>query len=261
MSASSKSSLRDQEWSMQEIVQTSGATSRTLRHYQDEGLLEPSRIGHGGQRFYDRQGLLRLQRIQLLRELRVSLQDIARILEGDVDAAVALRQHVRQLERELKRLYTITDSVRATVTMLEEGGELVADTMFNGFDHTQYKEEVEQRWGKDAYGNSDAWWRSLSPEEKKAHHDEMISIAEAFAQASVGDLDVRAPEVQTLARRQFEWVCTGWGNKTPSAEAFVGLGQMYVDDPRFGETYSEEGRNYAAYVRDAMTVFAQTNLG
>src|SRR5690625_2851542 len=133
--------------------------------------------------------------------------------------------------------------------MLEEGVELVADKMFNGFDHTQYKEEVEQRWGKDAYANSDAWWRSLSPEEKKAHHDEMLSIAEGFAQAAVEDLDVRAPEVQTLARRQFEWVRTGWDSRSVGAEAFIGLGHMYVDDPRFGETYSVEGRNYAAYVR------------
>src|SRR5699024_5904157 len=134
MSASSKPSVRGQEWSIQEIVQTSGATSRTLRHYQSEGLLAPSRIGHGGQRFSDRQGLLRLQRIERLRERGVSLQDIARILDGGVDAAVALRHHVRQLERERERLGTIADSVRATVTMLEEGGELVADTMFNGFD-------------------------------------------------------------------------------------------------------------------------------
>ncbi|MGX1768148.1 MerR family transcriptional regulator [Dietzia sp. NPDC055343] len=245
---------------MQEIVKVSGATSRTLRHYQAEGLLEPSRIGHGGRRFYDRRGLLRLQRIQLLRELRMSLQDIGRVLDGDVDAADALRRHVEQLEQERERLDTIADSVRATATMLEEGGELVADTMFNGFDHTRHREEVEQRWGRDAYANSDAWWRSLSAEAKQAHQDEMTSLAEGFAAASAEGLDVRSPQTQELARRQFEWVRAGWGGTAPGADAFIGLGQMYVDDPRFGEAYTVEGRNCADYVRDAMTVFAQENL-
>ena len=27
----------------------------------------------------------------------------------------------------------------------------MAEDMFDGFDHTQYKDEVEERWGKDAY--------------------------------------------------------------------------------------------------------------
>ena len=36
----------------------------------------------------------------------------------------------------------------------------MAEQMFDGFDHTQYKDEVEERWGKDAYAKSDAWWRS-----------------------------------------------------------------------------------------------------
>ena len=38
----------------------------------------------------------------------------------------------------------------------------MASDMFDGFDHTQYREEVEQRWGKQAYGaRSDRWWRGL----------------------------------------------------------------------------------------------------
>ena len=33
--------------------------------------------------------------------------------------------------------------------------------MSHTFDHTQYKDEVEQRWGADAYAAGDQWWRSL----------------------------------------------------------------------------------------------------
>ena len=57
------------DWSIQEIAKLAGTTSRTLRHYDDLGLLPPTRIGGNGYRYYDEAALVRLQRIMLLREL------------------------------------------------------------------------------------------------------------------------------------------------------------------------------------------------
>src|SRR5699024_6462982 len=58
-----------QEWSMHEVTTATGTTSRTLRHYDHIGLLPPARVGANGYRYYDAAGLLRLQRILLLRDL------------------------------------------------------------------------------------------------------------------------------------------------------------------------------------------------
>ena len=44
------------DWSIQEVARLAGATSRTLRHYGDVGLLPASRIGANGYRYYDRAG-------------------------------------------------------------------------------------------------------------------------------------------------------------------------------------------------------------
>lgn len=60
-----------------EVARAAGTTSRTLRHYDGIGLLEPSRVGDNGYRYYDRESLVRLQRIFLLRELGLSLPTIA----------------------------------------------------------------------------------------------------------------------------------------------------------------------------------------
>lgn len=48
-----------QDWSIQEIARHAGTTSRTLRHYDDIGLLTPSRIAHNGYRHYDQSALCR----------------------------------------------------------------------------------------------------------------------------------------------------------------------------------------------------------
>ena len=66
------------EWSIQQIAKLAGTTSRTLRHYDDIGLLSPSSVGRNGYRYYDQAALVRLQRILLLRELGLGLPQIAR---------------------------------------------------------------------------------------------------------------------------------------------------------------------------------------
>ena len=152
------------DWSIQDIARIAGTTSRTLRHYDDIGLLPPSRVGGNGYRYYDRDSLVRLQRILLLRELGLGLDAIGRVLDDRTDAAPALRDHLAWLRAERERLARQIASVESTITAVEAGGEIMAEEMFDGFDHTQYKDEVEERWGKQAYADSDRWWRGLSAE-------------------------------------------------------------------------------------------------
>jgi len=249
-----------QEWAIQEVVRSTGVTSRTLRHYQQVGLLAPSRVGYGGQRFYDRTGLLRLQRILLLRELGLALAEIGAVLDEQVDAVEALRAHAAQLAQERQRLDRLSASVRTTIRTLETGGELMAETMFDGFDHTQHREEVEQRWGAQAYADSDRWWRGLSEEGKQGFRSELDALVAGFADTSARGLPADDEEVQALTARLHTWVGRSWGGRTPGADAFVGLGDMYVADPRFTATFTVDGRVFAEHVREAMTVFALAHL-
>src|SRR5690625_1175257 len=106
--------MTEEEWSTQEVVKATDITSRPLRHYDRIALLPPSRTGYGGQRFYDRGGLLRLQQILVLRELGLGLAGIGRVLDEGRAAADVLREHLAQLEQEHERLDRITQSVRST---------------------------------------------------------------------------------------------------------------------------------------------------
>ena len=88
------------DWSIQAIAKLAGTTSRTLRHYGDIGLLEPSRVGVNGYRYYDELALRRLQRILLLRELGLGLPAIAEVLAGQQDDVLALHRHLEWLQQE-----------------------------------------------------------------------------------------------------------------------------------------------------------------
>ncbi len=246
------------EWSIQDIARSAGTTSRTLRHYGAVGLLEPSRIGGNGYRYYDEHALVRLQRILLLRELGLGLPAIAEVLDGQHDSATALETHLELLEQEQRRIGRQIESVRTTLRKLKGGERLMAEEVFDGFDHTRYQEEVTRKWGAEAYRKGDQWWSSLSDADKRAFQQEQLDIGAAFGQAHAAGLAVDSDDVQAITRRLYEWL-----RPTVSSVSkgyFAGLGQLYVDDPRYGSYDEKYGAGTAEFIRDAMKSFAERNL-
>ena len=245
------------EWSIQDLARIAGTTSRTLRHYGHRGLLEPSRVGHNGYRYYDEASLLRLQRILLLRELGVGLPAIADVLAGAQEPAAALRVHLQLLEKEQQRIGRQIESVRTTLRKTEGGEQLMAEEVLDGFDNSQYEAEVVEHWGRDAWDRGNRWWDSLGKDGQLAHHVEQEQIAQGLAAAVAAGADPGGDDVQALVARHFRWVSHAW---TPDREAYVNLGQMYVDDPRFAANYDQYAEGAAVFLRDAMKVYAERNL-
>jgi DNA-binding transcriptional MerR regulator len=249
------------DWSIQDIARLAGTTSRTLRHYDDVGLVKPSRIGDNGYRYYDAEALVKLQRVLLLRELGLGIPAITEVLAGQRDDTVALRTHLEWLSQEQARLARQYASVERTITELEGGEKLMAEKMFEGFDHTQYKDEVEQRWGTESYATSDAWWRSKSQHDKDDFMLAAAELIEAWKSVAASGVVPDSDEAQVVARRQYDWLSGIPG--TPRAEDgraskdyYTGLAEMYVADERFAKNYG----GHAEFVRDAMVAFAQRNL-
>lgn len=259
--------MSENEWSIQQIGKIAGTTSRTLRHYDDIGLLAPTRVGHNGYRYYDQTALVRLQRILLLRELGLGLPQIADVLEREASEIPALESHLAWLRQEQDRLMRQVASVESTITALRGGERLMAENMFDGFDHTQYKDEVEERWGKKAYADSDRWWRSMSADEKAAWQQRVSDLGRDWIAAAESGVAPESDEAQALARRHVEWL-TGIPGTPASAPGgdvkgyVIGLGEMYVADPRFGRNYATAvgGTAGAEFVRDALRVYAETRL-
>ena len=257
----------DEEWSIQQIAKLAGTTSRTLRHYDDIGLLAPSRIGHNGYRYYDQAALVRLQRILLLRELGLGLPQIAEVLGREASEAHALESHLAWLRQEQGRLARQITSVENTITALKGGERLMAENMFDGFDHTQYKEEVEERWGGEAYARSDSWWRSMSADDKAAWQQRVTDLGRDWVAAAERGIAPDSEDAQALAARHVDWLKSVPG--TPAAAPggdvkgyVLGLGEMYVADPRFGANYATAagGSTGAEFVRDALRSYAENNL-
>jgi MerR family transcriptional regulator, thiopeptide resistance regulator len=254
------------EWSIQELARLAKTTSRTLRHYNEVGLLLPRRTGANGYRYYDEESLLRLQRILLLRELGLGLPQIAEVLDRQTSEQLALKAHLAWLRQEQERLQRQIASVTSTIESLKRGTQIMAEQMFDGFDHTRYKAEVEERWGKDAYATGDAWWRGMSETERAAWKERAARLTLDWRNAADAGMAPDCIAAQELAARHVEWLTAipGTPASTPSGNVrayVIGLGEMYVADPRFGANYAtSEGDGGAMFVRDALRIYAEANL-
>ncbi len=64
-----------------ELARKCGSTLRTIRFYEEKGILKPSAVSPGGKKSYDLESLFTLQRVRLLKEAGMSLEEIARTLQ------------------------------------------------------------------------------------------------------------------------------------------------------------------------------------
>ncbi|WP_349826729.1 MerR family transcriptional regulator [Brevibacterium litoralis] len=253
------------ELSIRQVARRTGTTSRTLRHYDHIGLLRPTRIGANGYRMYGSTELVRLQQILLLRETGLGLDRIAQILDAHTDQSAALRSHLTWLHTERDRIDRRIAAVLRTVARIERGEDPVSTDMFDGFDNSRYEDEVTERWGAEAYRRSNDWWTGRSPEERARLGAESERLIADWIAAGSAGIDPSSAEAQHLAQRQADWLRqfpgtpAHDGTEAEHAEYVRALGDMYVADTRFTETYG--GPESVTFVRDALRVWADRAAG
>jgi DNA-binding transcriptional MerR regulator len=249
-------------WSTAQVARMSKVTSRSLRHYDRIGLLTPARVGGNGYRYYEPEQLLSLQRIMIMRELGLGLDAIAEIIHDGRDQAEALRMHHAWLLAERDRFERLAATVARTIDELEKGHTMpkTATHWFEGFDpakQAEYLEEARQRWGAEQVDAANERAGEKSPEWFQQHRATWVGIVEAMAALLDAGKAPDDPEVLDTVAGHYRWICAFW---TPNRESYTGLGQLYVDDPRFRTNYDKTDPRLAEYLRDAMAAYARARL-
>lgn len=89
------------EYGIRELSEIAGVSARTLRYYDEIGLLKPLYVNEAGYRFYGKEELDMLQQILFYRERGLELKMIKQILyQKDFDIANALKDHLLELENQ-----------------------------------------------------------------------------------------------------------------------------------------------------------------
>jgi DNA-binding transcriptional MerR regulator len=243
-----------------QLAKMAGVSVRTLHHYDQIGLLAPSARTAAGYRLYGEQELLRLQQILFYKELDLPLNEVQRILDDPgFDPVEALNDHRRSLEKRIKRLTRLLNTIDKTIDRLEEEPMTMTDEeLYEGFTKEQierYKREAREMYDPTLVEESERRVRKMSKAQwqvVKAEGDEVTRGLAALMDRDPGD-----EAVQALIARHHAWIEQFY---PASAELYRGLGQLYVTHPEFRATYDGYRPDLADFMAAAMNHYADEVL-
>lgn len=126
-----------------EISREMNLSTRTLRYYEQIGLIESVKKDDYAYRTYDEATVTRLQQILVLRKLRIPLKQIALVLKSENTTAIidAFQQSLAEVDDEITALSTIRDIINTFITRLKES--INQDIKLNLLDDTALLEAVD----------------------------------------------------------------------------------------------------------------------
>ncbi|MEU9048067.1 MULTISPECIES: MerR family transcriptional regulator [unclassified Kitasatospora] len=249
-------------WPIAEVARMSGVTARTLRHYDEIGLLPPARIGTNGHRYYEERQLLQLQQILVLRALGVGLTEIARILGEQVDELHALRGHHRQLVAERDRLDALAATVSRTIADLERSrkdGTLMTinrpENLFEGIQPADVDAGL-----RDFPEHAEAARRAtaaMSPDEIAAGQRERTARMVRLAELVASGHPAGAEPVQSMIDEEYRLLGT---IRSVSVEEYRAMARSCTENEQWRAAYEAIAPGLAAYQRAAMEAYAAARL-
>ncbi len=250
------------EYTVRKLGRMAGVSTRTIRYYDETGLLKPARINSSGYRIYGSEEVNRLQQILFYRELGLSLESIKGIITApSFDAGQALLEHRKKLLERREQLDVLIANVDKTIAV-REGRLIMADQeKFAGFkqklvedNEAKYGLEIRQKYGDEMVDKSNSKIMNMTPEQYESVtrlEQEMKDSLQAAFQTG----DPAGEMAQKAADLHRRWICFFWDKYSP--EAHAGLAQMYVHDERFRVYYDAQQPGTAAFLRDAIVIYTR----
>ncbi len=252
------------EYTIQKLAGLAKISTRTLRYYDEIGLLKPLRTSSSGYRIYGEKEIARLQQILFYRELGLPLEKIGEIVTSDsFDEGKALQEHRRNLEERKKQIEELLINVERSIEDFEGRTKMKDKQRFEGFkknlvdeNDRKYGAEVREKYGDEVFEKSNAKVMGMTEADYEKAQKLASDIISTLHSAMEGG-DPSSELAQKAASLHKEWLTMYWDKYSP--EAHAGLAQMYVDDERFKAYYDNEKPGTAEFLRDAVLVFTGMN--
>ena len=105
------------EYTIQKLAHLAGVSTRTLRYYDEVGILKPKRLSSSGYRIYGSKEVDRLQQILFYRTLDLGIDEIKQILfDPSYDELNALTNHYHKLLEKRAQLDLVIENIKLTIS-------------------------------------------------------------------------------------------------------------------------------------------------
>ncbi len=237
------------------VAKLAGVTVRTLRHYDETGLLRPSGRLDSGYRSYATADLERLQRILCYRQLGFPLETIRILLDDpNTDPLEHLRRQRALLNERIEALRRMVATVDKIMEAHNMGIHLEPDELLEVFgdaDPTEHHAEAERSWGEtSAWAESQRRVATYTKDDWKRMRAEFAALMADLAAARASGASPDSQRAMDLAEAHRAYL-NRWFYDC-SYPMHRGLGDLYVNDPRFATNLATFAPDLASYLRDAI---------
>ncbi len=243
-------------YTVKQLADLAGVSRRTLHHYDDIGLLKPAGHGENRYRYYNNEGLLRLQQILFYRELGLNLAEIQDILDQpDFDVLLALEEHKDELEKRIHRLNQLISTVDKTILHVKGEKKMSENEIFGGFSEKQqeeYAQQARERWDPELVDQSMKLWKSYSPEKKQQVLDEGQAVYVDILKYMNAGKSPGSQEVQACLVRWHQHMRYFY---EPSWAILRGLGQGYANSSDFRATFEKMHPDLPDFLNEAIRIY------
>lgn len=248
------------EYSILKLSQIAGVSTRTLRYYDEIGILKPARTNSSGYRIYGQTEVDLLQQIMFYRELGVNLDVIKEIItSGEFDEMKALQDHLVKLLAQRQQLEVLIENVTRTMEYKKGNLKMNDKEKFEGFkkklvedNEQKYGKEIREKYGEEQVEKSNRKMLNMTKEQYEAFEKLTQEVLDTL-DAAYATGDPAGELAQKAADLHRQWLCYTWSSY--SKEAHLGLAQMYVEDERFTAYYDKKQPGTAAFLRDAVMIY------
>ena len=238
----------------------SGVSARTLRHYDDIGLLKPARVASSGYRIYGQVEIDILQQILFYKELGFALDDIKKLLLApSFDREQAFLSHLAELQIKRERLDVLINNVSKSIATMK-GVTIMSDKeKFEGFKQTlideneqKYGAEIREQYGNQAMDESNIHLKGLTQEQYEEGERLRLDI-EATLKSALETGNPAGEQAQKACDLHRQWLYVFYPNY--SKEYHKNMAEMYVADERFKAHYDKIAPGCAEFLRDAINIY------
>lgn len=247
--------LHKKLYSIRELSELAGVSTRTLRYYDQIGLLVPIRNPESGYRVYRSSEVDLLQEILFYREFGMSLSDIQDILQQkEHNRTDALKKQLQNLITERHRLEQLITNL--TKTIEESKGNIIMTDKekFEGFkkeliqkNEEQYGAEIRKQYGDNRVDESNDKMMNLTKEEYEIMQQLDTELRNRLKEAVLSCADPASQVGKELIELHRKWLSYTW--KTYSENAHLGLIDLYASDERFTAYYDEQVSGCTAFLK------------
>lgn len=248
------------EYTIQQLAQLAGTTTRTLRHYHHIGLLAPAYINSSGYRIYGTTQVDMLQQILFYKELDFPLEEIKSILHNPrFDTITALGQHLIRLRQKQANIAALITNAQNTILHLKGESQMEDTEKFESFkknkmaeNEEKYGAEIRLCYGEDTIEKSNTKMLAMTQEEYQQFTALEAELNSTLA-AAVAQGDPTSELAQKTAALHKEWLCFTWPTYSP--QAHLQLAQGYTLDERFTSYYEKIAPGAAKFLYAALCIY------